>query len=62
MAFDDHSGAPPKPKLMRRARKDEIQYFTDMSVYENVPLEECWRETGQAPISARLVDINKGDE
>ena len=26
-----------------------------------MPLAECWKETGRAPISTRWVDINKGD-
>ena len=33
-----------------------------MEVYEKVPIEECWRETGKAPIAVRWVDINKGDD
>ena len=33
-----------------------------MEVYEKVPIEECWKETGKGPIAARWVDINKGDE
>ena len=44
VAFDDLSGAPLKPELTRRVRKDEIQYFKDMNVYEKVPIEECWQE------------------
>ena len=62
VAFDDQSGAPLKPELMRRARKDEIQHFKDMKVYEKVPIEECRQETGQAPIPVRWVDINNGDQ
>ena len=47
MAFDDQSGARLKPELMRRVRRDEIAYFKEMEVYEKVPIEECWKETGK---------------
>ena len=62
LAFDDQSGARLKPELMRRARRDEIAYFKEMEVYEKVPIEECWKETGKGPIAARWVDRNNGDE
>ncbi len=62
IAFDDQSGAPLDPEKVRQARKDEIVYFKDMNVYKKVSIEECWAETGKAPIAVRWVDINKGDE
>ena len=36
--------------------------FAKHQVYEKVPTEECWRETGAAPIGTRWVDVNKGDD
>ena len=39
VAFDDRSGAPLKPELMRRASKDEIHFFQGMNVCEKLPLE-----------------------
>ena len=33
-----------------------------MKVYTKVPVEECWANTGKAPIATRWIDINKGDE
>ena len=60
-AFDDVSGQELDPALMMAARRDEIAYFRDMGVYEKVSANECWRETGKAPIGVRWVDINKGD-
>ena len=60
-AFDDLSGRSLDPGLMVKARREEIQYFRDMGVYEKVDLGECWKETGKAPIAVRWVDINKGD-
>ncbi len=31
-------------------------------MYEKVPIEECWKETGKAPIGVKWVDTNKGDK
>ena len=31
-------------------------------VYEKVPIQQCWDETGKNPITVRWLDINKGDE
>ena len=61
IAFDDVTGQELDPAMMRKARKEEIQYFKDMNVYEKVDINECWCETGKAPIAVRWVDINKGD-
>ena len=60
-AYDDLSGQALDPMLMMKARQDEIEYFRQMGVYEKVDVDECWRETGKAPIAVRWVDINKGD-
>ena len=27
-----------------------------------MPIEECWKETGKAPVGVRWVDTNKGDK
>ena len=61
VAFDDITGHELDPRLMTRARKEEIAYFKSMGVYEKVSVNECWGETGKAPIAVRWVDINKGD-
>ena len=39
VAQDDVSGEPLDPKLVKVARKEEIQYFKDMNVYRKVPME-----------------------
>ena len=39
VAFDDQSGAPLKPDLMKIARREEIAYFKSMGVYDKVSLE-----------------------
>ena len=61
VAFDDQSGEPLVPSLMRAARVEEMQYFKEMKVYEKVSIKECMRVTGRKPIGVRWVDINKGD-
>ena len=48
VAYDDVSGQEFDPKLMMAARKDEIQYFRQMGVYEKVSVQECWAQTGKA--------------
>ncbi len=52
------TGAALKPKLVREARKQDIDYFRKVKVYKKVPRSEA---TGKV-ISVRWVDINKGDE
>ena len=49
-------------KDVRAARKEEIQYFKEMKVYEKVSIKECWAKTENAPIGVRWVDVNKGDK
>ena len=61
MAADDQSGEELDVGRVRGARKEEISYFRSMKVYDKVPKDRCWKETGKAPIGVRWVDINKGD-
>ena len=61
IALDDVSGQRLDPGLMIKARREEIEYFKSMGVYEKVDVAEAWAETGKAPIAVRWVDINKGD-
>ena len=60
-AYDDVSGDPLSLELVRAARKEEIEYFRSMRVYEKVTEDECRKETGKSPIQVRWIDINKGD-
>ena len=60
-AWGDVSGAELKPELVKRARQEEIQYVRKMNRYDKVLVEECYKNTGRAPISVRWIDINKGD-
>ena len=60
--WDDLSGKPLDAEKVRKARVEEMGEFAKHQVYEKVPTEECWRETGAAPIGTRWVDVNKGDD
>ena len=40
-AFDDVTGQALRPELMIKTRKDEIDYFRSMGVYEKVDVQEC---------------------
>ena len=60
-ASDDVSGASLNPKLVRKARQEEMEYFKKMGVYIKVPKQESWAQTGKGPIGVRWIDTNKGD-
>ena len=59
--WDDNGGKQLDPKLVRRARIEEMQKFQDHAVYEKVPIAEA-TSSGAKLITTRWVDINKGDE
>jgi len=59
--WDDVSGKELDPKMVERAREEEMGEFRKHTVYEKVPLAQCWSRTGKKPIGVRWVDINKGD-
>ena len=62
IAWDDVSGAPLLPHLVREARKAEMEYFKKMKVYMKVPKSKCFQATGKAPIGVRWIDVNKQGE
>ena len=49
-------------ELVEAARKVEMETFKKHGVYEKVPIEECWKETGKGPVGVKWVDANKGDK
>ena len=61
-AVDDVSGAFLDPKMVKKARADEIEYVRDMKLYTKVPIGECLARTGKQPIAVRWIDVNKGDD
>ena len=60
-AWDDVSGAELDPKLVKKARLEEIEYVKAMHFYTKVPISQCDAETKRAPSSVRWIDINEGD-
>ena len=41
---------------------EELEFTRGMQLYDKVPIEECWRNTGKDPIFAKWIDINQGDD
>ena len=39
-----------------------METFKKHGVYEKVPIEECWKETGKGPVGEKWVDANKVDK
>ena len=61
IAWDDVFGAELNPKMVKEARKEEIEYVNKMHLYDKVPITECRRVTCKMPIIVRWIDVNKGD-
>ena len=59
--WDEMSGKQLNSEEAIAARFDEIKQFHSHDVYEKVPIEDCWKSTGKAPVKIKWVDINKGD-
>lgn len=60
-AWGDVSGAALEPKMVKAARRQEIEFAREMQSYDTAPAAECKRATGQMQIMVRCVDISKGD-
>ena len=61
IAWDDVSGAELDPKVVRQARREEIEYVREMDLCNKVTTQECYAKIRKAPITVRWIDINKGD-
>ena len=61
-AWGDVSGARLRPGEVKKARQEEVDYIHKMNLYTKVPIAECHKRTGKAPIIVRWIDINKGME
>ena len=59
-ALDDvHGGKLPKGKV-EEARKEEIDFMQGRNSWSLKSIDDCWKDTGKAPVSVRWVDTNKG--
>ena len=58
--WDDSKGGYLDPKLVRKARMEEIAELHRYKVYEKRPIAECIAVTGKKPMGIRWVDTNKG--
>ena len=47
---------------MEAARANELLYFHAKGVWMKVPKSSARQHTGRPPVTARWVDVNKGDE
>ena len=59
-AWDDVHGGDLPPEEVAAARNEEVGYMKKRGIWHEVPIQECWNETGKAPVSVRWVDVNKG--
>ena len=58
--FDDLTGQPLDPELVKAARAKELAYFENKEVWKLVPTAEALKVSGKKPISVRWVDVNNG--
>ncbi len=61
IAWDDVDGRELDPKEARKAKQDEIGFYNKMGTKAEVPIEECYENSGKLPILVRWVYHNKGD-
>ena len=59
--YDDVSGQELPAHLVRAARQEEKEGVMKHKVFDKVPIEECYANTGKNPIGTRWVGHNKGD-
>ena len=59
--YDDITGVQLSTEGVLAARKEELDWLKKAEVYEKRTIEECWNETGKAPITLKRIDRNKGD-
>ena len=59
--YDQVSGQLLDPKLVAKARADELGYVHRYHVYTKVPVQQCLDRAGKNPVKVKWIDINKGD-
>ena len=60
-AWDDVKDRELDPKLVMKARSEEVRYIHKSNLYKKAPRSRCYEVTGKAPIKSGWVDTNKGD-
>ena len=60
--IDDVSGKPLPKEATVKARLTEMQQVYSHNLYTKRPIQECYDVTGEAPVSTKWIEINKGDE
>ena len=58
--FDERTGQTLDAGKVRAARSEEMEFMSKIQMFEEVDEEECWRNTGKAPVSTKWVDVDKG--
>ena len=61
IATDDVLGDPLKPNMVIAVRKEELDYFKSVHVYDYAPWTECISRANKPHIGTRWIDTNKGD-
>ena len=60
--WDEISGKALPPKLVKTARREELEFMDLWQVWDEVQTSECWQRTGKPPLGGRWVDTNKGND
>ena len=60
--IDAISGRRLDPLKVAEAKMEELKIAKEYSLYEKVPIEECYNKTGKTPIGVKWVYVNKGDD
>ena len=50
------------PEAVRTARREELELMYKLTVFEIVPVEQCWLVTDANPIGTKWFDITKATE
>ena len=48
--------------LVKKARAVELEFFDTKGLWVKVPRQRWFERTGKPPLTARWVEVNKGDE
>ena len=57
--FDNRSGEILEQELVQMA-KEELDFMEKFGVFEDATIEECFAETGRAPVGTKWVHVNNG--